>query len=220
MPFFSLDPKTQHAVLPSGYLIPSGRPAAPHPGTRRAQGQAPRAPANGVLPKTGFYPITRAPHRPPPARRSMKTLLRTAPAPRPRSHPRTHASAQALAQNRARPASAAIRLGHIHQFVSPRQSTPPQNSARKHRPREPGLLRMPIPDNRDQRSEVRCHRSHCRLISDLLSVVWSSVVWSSGGERDRTDDLLLAKQALSQLSYTPAPEVRSQRPEIRLLSDL
>ncbi len=27
-----------------------------------------------------------------------------------------------------------------------------------------------------------------------------------GGERDRTDDLLLAKQALSQLSYTPVPE--------------
>ena len=26
-----------------------------------------------------------------------------------------------------------------------------------------------------------------------------------GGERDRTDDLLLAKQALSQLSYTPLP---------------
>ena len=26
---------------------------------------------------------------------------------------------------------------------------------------------------------------------------------SGGGERDRTDDLLLAKQALSQLSYTP-----------------
>ena len=28
-----------------------------------------------------------------------------------------------------------------------------------------------------------------------------------GGERDRTDDLLLAKQALSQLSYTPAKTV-------------
>ena len=27
---------------------------------------------------------------------------------------------------------------------------------------------------------------------------------NGGGERDRTDDLLLAKQALSQLSYTPA----------------
>jgi hypothetical protein len=26
---------------------------------------------------------------------------------------------------------------------------------------------------------------------------------SGGGERDRTDDILLAKQALSQLSYTP-----------------
>ena len=33
-----------------------------------------------------------------------------------------------------------------------------------------------------------------------------AVVWipgAGGGERDRTDDLLLAKQALSQLSYTP-----------------
>jgi hypothetical protein len=35
-----------------------------------------------------------------------------------------------------------------------------------------------------------------------------------GGERDRTDDLLLAKQALSQLSYTPGPEVRDQNTEI------
>lgn len=29
-----------------------------------------------------------------------------------------------------------------------------------------------------------------------------------GGERDRTDDLLLAKQALSQLSYAPKPKAR------------
>ena len=29
---------------------------------------------------------------------------------------------------------------------------------------------------------------------------------TGGGERDRTDDLLLAKQALSQLSYTPISE--------------
>jgi hypothetical protein len=35
-----------------------------------------------------------------------------------------------------------------------------------------------------------------RLTSELLQD-------SGGGERDRTDDLLLAKQALSQLSYTP-----------------
>ena len=32
-----------------------------------------------------------------------------------------------------------------------------------------------------------------------------------GGERIRTDDLLLAKQALSQLSYTPAPGIRRPR---------
>jgi hypothetical protein len=36
-----------------------------------------------------------------------------------------------------------------------------------------------------------------------------------GGERDRTDDLLLAKQALSQLSYTPLPEVGDQRSEVK-----
>ena len=31
----------------------------------------------------------------------------------------------------------------------------------------------------------------------------SGLLSDGGGERDRTDDLLLAKQALSQLSYTP-----------------
>ena len=33
----------------------------------------------------------------------------------------------------------------------------------------------------------------------LFTTHWKT----GGGERDRTDDLLLAKQALSQLSYTP-----------------
>jgi hypothetical protein len=37
------------------------------------------------------------------------------------------------------------------------------------------------------------------------------VTAGSGGERVRTDDLLLAKQALSQLSYTPVPEDRDQK---------
>ena len=37
-----------------------------------------------------------------------------------------------------------------------------------------------------------------------LSLVPSSLYQESGGdERDRTDDPLLAKQVLSQLSYTP-----------------
>ena len=39
--------------------------------------------------------------------------------------------------------------------------------------------------------ETRAHALSSGLASD------------GGGERDRTDDLLLAKQALSQLSYTP-----------------
>ena len=39
---------------------------------------------------------------------------------------------------------------------------------------------------------------------DLLRVV-------GGAERDRTDDLLLAKQALSQLSYTPFSGDRDQK---------
>ena len=39
------------------------------------------------------------------------------------------------------------------------------------------------------------------LIKSALNIeFWSG---NGGGERDRTDDLLLAKQALSQLSYTP-----------------
>ena len=36
-----------------------------------------------------------------------------------------------------------------------------------------------------------------------------------GGERDRTDDLLLAKQALSQLSYTPSFALRASEGEPR-----
>jgi hypothetical protein len=36
-----------------------------------------------------------------------------------------------------------------------------------------------------------------------------------GGERDRTDDLLLAKQALSQLSYTPFSGISYQGSVIR-----
>src|SRR5512133_2949136 len=33
---------------------------------------------------------------------------------------------------------------------------------------------------------------------------------SGGGERDRTDDLLVANQALSQLSYTPDSHLKTQ----------
>ena len=36
-----------------------------------------------------------------------------------------------------------------------------------------------------------------------------------GGERVRTDDLLRARQALSQLSYTPGKPVRREAPGVR-----
>jgi hypothetical protein len=36
-----------------------------------------------------------------------------------------------------------------------------------------------------------------------LFAVESTIYLNGGGERDRTDDLLRARQALSQLSYTP-----------------
>jgi hypothetical protein len=38
----------------------------------------------------------------------------------------------------------------------------------------------------------------------------TSAAGAGGGDRDRTDDLLLAKQALSQLSYTPGEAVSYQ----------
>ena len=49
----------------------------------------------------------------------------------------------------------------------------------------------------------------CHLSSDL----WRATRAPGGAERDRTDDLLLAKQALSQLSYSPG--LRGQRTDIR-----
>ena len=46
-------------------------------------------------------------------------------------------------------------------------------------------------------SIVQCRANARRSTAD------SRICNDGGGERDRTDDLLLAKQALSQLSYTP-----------------
>ncbi len=39
-------------------------------------------------------------------------------------------------------------------------------------------------------------------------------MFKSGGKRDRTDDLLLAKQALSQLSYAPGKKVLSAESQV------
>jgi hypothetical protein len=50
---------------------------------------------------------------------------------------------------------------------------------------------------------ARKPNGNARLMFTEHAVVWFP--GAGGGERDRTDDLLLAKQALSQLSYTPEP---------------
>ena len=58
--------------------------------------------------------------------------------------------------------------------------------------------------------------NHHKMMNDsfsfltlIISVIYSDVNLFGGGERDRTDDLLLAKQALSQLSYTPLFNLRA-----------
>ena len=53
-------------------------------------------------------------------------------------------------------------------------------------------------------SVVKEHKAHRALNTRLISPSVSYSILGGGGERDRTDDLLRARQALSQLSYTPA----------------
>ena len=65
------------------------------------------------------------------------------------------------------------------------------------------------PGFRDASTEARARWLHrawrfrSLLRKELSLVTNRSYRAIGGGERDRTDDLLLAKQALSQLSYTP-----------------
>ena len=54
---------------------------------------------------------------------------------------------------------------------------------------------------KDRNSSFGSKAKRQRATSNEHAVVW--IPGAGGGERDRTDDLLLAKQALSQLSYTP-----------------
>jgi hypothetical protein len=66
-------------------------------------------------------------------------------------------------------------------------------------------------------SSLRCQKSRTRILKDTTCEVMfrgryerGNVVVSNqpsgGARRDRTDDLMLAKHALSQLSYGPVPE--------------
>ncbi len=81
-----------------------------------------------------------------------------------------------------------------------------------HRPETPPLGATPAAAS----VAVTQLASSQRLLRKRLSRGESFAFAGSGGERARTVDLLLAKQALSQLSYTPVlPEIGDRRSDIR-----
>ena len=143
---------------------------------------------------------------------SMKTLLRTAPHPgiAPGHHPRTANPCLA-----ARPPRSHSQIHFTLQSTPAPAPAPPADTRPPGRP-APGneTLSSPNAGPGDQEPGVRTPRSGrssdlCRRSSR-----------PGGGERDRTDDLLLAKQALSQLSYTPAPEDRGRQQNHRISAAL
>src|SRR5512146_428993 len=62
------------------------------------------------------------------------------------------------------------------------------------------------------RDEIAC----ANLFFLRTSLSETDGITAGGARRDRTDDLLLAKQALSQLSYGPEPEWLANRSSQRL----
>ena len=166
-----------------------GRPlgASPNhvPEPRRAQGQAPLASLLAGNPVAG-NPVAGSPPPSSPDDSAQRLSMKTL--------VRTvHRAARPTASLRLpQPAvPRPVRLGHITNLSSPFNQHPRPGSAAVPR-RESGTV---MPNASDA--------------STPLGVAGGG----GGGERDRTDDLLLAKQALSQLSYTPAPpRFRSQEP--------
>src|SRR6202158_1778661 len=69
-----------------------------------------------------------------------------------------------------------------------------------------------LPGGRDMRSDVS--RTMFSKAS-LQRRARRSSIPSGGARRDRTDDLMLAKHALSQLSYGPVPEDECVTPDMR-----
>jgi hypothetical protein len=78
-------------------------------------------------------------------------------------------------------------------------------------------------------SSLRCQKSRTRIPKDTTCEVMfrgrferrlvsralcRSSIPSGGARRDRTDDLMLAKHALSQLSYGPVPEDECSAPPV------
>ena len=80
--------------------------------------------------------------------------------------------------------------------------------------RDPDSDRSPLYDVRNPALGV-CEDAECevmfrgRLLFQTICLKHACEpvnLASGGGRRDRTDDLMLAKHALSQLSYAPVPE--------------
>ena len=88
------------------------------------------------------------------------------------------------------------------------------------------------PDPVDDQTSLQCQTARrkteirhqvtdaCPLPAEFRFLIQALVPAPGGGERNRTDDLLLAKQALSRLSYTPVSEVREQKKENRRFGHL
>jgi hypothetical protein len=136
------------------------------------------------------------PRHPPDAliMRLIATLLSLAPA-HAFSRPRTRRLVKTLfpqgnptAADASRTSRRADRLGHAHTSSSPCQTA------------------LPLPKEQDiagQATAARRQTGTFPIVMLRRRQGAPATAMYGGGERDRTDDLLLAKQALSQLSYTP-----------------
>ena len=196
----------------------------------RARSQG--TPAPRMIPRiTQGSPARRAPPGKPPRTGASPTLSRQRGNPaRGRSHEDTSSDGashrfaphRTTAPQDSKPMPRPVRLGHIHKSASP---------FNQHQPRNPGRRRGTCPPGRPGTGtkpgllRTSAHRSRAQITQ---SRTWSAIspavdLGASGGERDRTDDLLLAKQALSQLSYTPrqdrGQDDRDQN-NLSLISDL
>ena len=103
------------------------------------------------------------------------------------------------AQDKTRPAHAAAKARHA-MHGRPRSAS---HRARRHRPARPSRRTRHTPSPPCQRTPSRRGGGARGFITQRERS--SHQHEDGGGERNRTDDLLLAKQALSQLSYAPKP---------------
>ena len=203
-PYVSPDP---NSPPPGRCYPPQRRPSE----NRRAQGQAPAArpvpPRGDELPPEETSPTTGDP-----ARGLSHEDTSFGPTPRQPAP----APPDKVPQNK-QPGPGLVRLGHIHKSIFTLQSTPPprtrprRHSQRHRREVAPGGMARRFSERRFQRSKAGSPGSRPRSsavphVQSPCAVPMTRRPWwrrHGGGERDRTDDLLLAKQALSQLSYTP-----------------